>query len=281
MRSGELATDNGCKVNGEAIYIRCCKPDDDHSHHTMIGKVSQVGYDYNDEYPTYQLNDYCQTTSLDGFVDDDEHTHTHEGEEAEGHMHTDHEHPWTMVGCTGWMGTEEAFESSEGTAQNTMASNIIGTKVVMHANANETNCKAHRSDKGFVAASAIAVSIDCTYGFECITVESGGSRMPSKIDAKSDVDIWGSMDFCPDGFNLMDCTGYSAESMKNCNRRDESGDRVNAVVFHGADLGCMADRNAHCSTTGFTNATRVQATCCRIRDHHMDEPAHSNHTHHQ
>ena len=48
-RSGELATDDGCVVNGEAIYIRCCKPNQEYSHHTMTGIMSKVEYDANEK----------------------------------------------------------------------------------------------------------------------------------------------------------------------------------------------------------------------------------------
>merc|ERR1719251_388652 len=66
-RSGELATDDGCVVNGETIYIRCCKPDKDYDHHQLFGVTSKVEYEANKRWPTYTLDGFCQLTTLDGF----------------------------------------------------------------------------------------------------------------------------------------------------------------------------------------------------------------------
>jgi len=181
-----------------------------------------------------------------------------------------------MTGCTGWAGTEESFESSEGTARNTMAQNIIGAKIVKNGFTGATNCKAHRGDKGFIAASAIAVKMDKWAEMDCVTVESGKARIPMKIKQRwktiqnnDTTPIWGSMDFCPEGYNLMDCTGYNEATMKDCSKPVTRNDRVSSVVYHGADLKCMTDRGAHCSSSGYTKEIRVQATCCRVNMLHI------------
>merc|ERR1712244_177696 len=75
----------------------------------------------------------------------------------------------------------------------------------------------------------------------------------------------------PEGYNLMDCTGYNEATMKDCDHESDSMDRVSAVVYHGADLQCMADRNAHCSASGYTDEIRVQATCCKINMLHKKD----------
>ena len=56
-RSGELAVENGCIVNGEAIYIRCCKiaSDEQYSGVSMTSKVSKVEYQANEEYVALHL----------------------------------------------------------------------------------------------------------------------------------------------------------------------------------------------------------------------------------
>jgi len=112
---------------------------------------------------------------------------------------------------------------------------------------------------------------------DCLTVESKGSRIPQNIAKRNaaisggDAPIWSSMVFCPEGYNLMDCTAYNEASMKDCDQRYYGFDKVSAIVYHGADLMCMADKGAHCSASGYTPEMRVQAICCKILPHHHDD----------
>merc|ERR1712113_722495 len=112
FRSGVKAVNHGCVANKEAIYIRCCRPDDNNSHVTLTGKVSAIEHDANPSYPSYAINEFCQSTDLAGF--------THEFQNQN----------YYMVGCTGWMGAHRTFTSSLGPIGTTKSEKVIGTKIV-------------------------------------------------------------------------------------------------------------------------------------------------------